>query len=209
MNFCGGFRRIAVLGVVVSALTLGAGSASAATAEAGCPSYSLSQPFVPWLDPLKYALVPNGGFENGAAGWQLSGGAKVVSGNERFNVRSSADRYSLSLPSGSSATSGQMCVHMLDAVMRFFAVNTGSLLSVLQVEVLYTDTTGTTRALPVGLVLGAGIWAPTLPTPILVNLLALPLVTDGNVQVAFRFTPKGLLGGWRIDDVFVDPLKGT
>ena len=38
---------------------------------------------------------------------------------------------------------------------------------------------------------------------------ALPLVTDGRVSVAFRFRPQGALGNWRIDDVYVDPLKGS
>jgi hypothetical protein len=208
MGFCGVLWRGAVLSVV-AALMVGAGGVKAAGAATGCPSYELSQPFVQWLDPLKYALVPNGGFESGPTGWTLSGGAKVVSGNERFAVRGAGDGYSLSLPTGSSATSAPMCVRTLDAVMRFFALNSGSLLSSLQVEVLYVDASGATRALPIGLVLAGGAWAPTLPAPVLVNLLALPLLSDGSIQVAFRFTPKGLLGGWRIDDVYLDPLKGT
>ena len=209
MRLCGVFWRFAVLGAV-AALAVGVvGSTGAAATPAACPSYDLSQPFLPWLDPLRYALVPNGGFESGPASWQLTGGAKVVSGNERFTVASSGDRYSLLLPAGSSATSAPMCLRTLDTVMRFFVLNTGSLLSALQVEVVYSDVTGATRALPVGLVLGTGSWTPTLPTPILVNLLAVPLVTDGTVDVSLRFTPKGLLGAFRIDDVFVDPLKGT
>jgi hypothetical protein len=205
MRFCGKLWRIAVLGVV-AALAIGAGTAQAA-GTAGCPTYQSSKPFLPWLDVLSYTLVPNGGFESGSTGWTLSGGAKVVSGNEKFFVRSSTDKYSLSLPSGSSATSSTTCVETLDTTMRFFAINTGSLLATLKVEAVYKDAGGTTRTLLVGLVTGTGAWSPTLPTLILANLLQLPLLTDGNIEVAFRFTPQGLLGNWGIDDVYVDPLK--
>jgi hypothetical protein len=42
-----------------------------------------------------------------------------------------------------------------------------------------------------------------LPLPFLTNLAAL---TTASVQ--FRFTPVGLgTSGWRIDDVYVDPVK--
>ena len=206
MRLCGKFWRIAVLGMV-AALAIGAGTAQAAGTGTSCPTYQVGKPFLAWLDVLSYTLVPNGGFESGSTGWTLSGGARVVSGNERFFVRSSTDKYSLSLPMGSSATSSTTCAEMLDATMRFFAINTGSLLSTLKVEVVYKDAGGTTRTLPVGLVLGTCSWSPTLPTLILANLLQLPLLTDGKADVAFRFTPQGLLGNWRIDDVYVDPLK--
>jgi hypothetical protein len=89
-------------------------------------------------------------------------------------------------------------------------MNSGSLLSLLQVEVLYTDVSGTPRALPIAVVPGTARWQPTLPMPFLANLLNPPLATDGKVDVAFRFTPVGLgKSGWRIDDVYVDPFKGT
>ena len=205
MRLCGKSWRIAVLGVV-AALAIGAGSAPAA-GTGRCPTYQLGHPFLPWLDVLNYTLAPNGSFESGSAGWTLSGGARVVSGNEKFFVHSATDKYSLSLPSGSSATSSTTCVETLETTMRFFAINTGSLLSTLTVEAVYKDAGGATRTLPIGLVLGTGSWSPTLPTLILANLLELPLLTDGKVEVAFRFTPQGILGGWRIDDVYVDPLK--
>jgi hypothetical protein len=205
MRLCGKFWRIAVLGVV-AAFAIGAGTAQAAGAGK-CPTYQLGHPFLPWLDVLSYTLAPNGGFESGSSSWTLSGGAKVVSGNEKFFVRSSTDRYSLSLPMGSSATSSITCVETLETTMRFFAINTGSLLSTLKVEAVYKDAGGTTHTLVVGLVLGTGTWSPVLPTLIVANLLHPPLLTDGKVEVAFRFTPQGILGGWRIDDVYVDPLK--
>lgn len=208
MRLCGKFWRIGIL-CVAAASALGAGAAQAAGSgnTTGCPTYQVGQPFLPWLDVLSYTLAPNGGFESGSSAWKLTGGAKVVSGNERFYVRSSTDRHSLSLPMGSSATSSTTCVETLDTTMRFFAINTGSLLSTLKVEALYKDVGGTTHTLPVGLVPGTGSWNPVPPMLIVANLLHPPLLTDGKVEVAFRFTPQGVLGGWRIDDVYVDPLK--
>jgi hypothetical protein len=207
MMFCGFLARIGVV-LVVAVVATGAGAVQA-VAGTGCAHYALGNPFLPWLDPLSYERVPNGGFEKGSTGWTLTGGAKVVSGNEKFSVGGAGDGFSLSLPAGSSATSSRVCVYTLDAVMRFFAINTGSLLSTLKVEVIYTDVSGTSRTLPVGVVLGTGTWAPTLPTLILANLLAPPLLTDGEISVAIRLAPVGSLGGWRVDDVYVDPLKGT
>jgi hypothetical protein len=201
---CGFLRRLAVLSLVSLAL----GGLFAQSAAAACPSYALSQPFLRWLDVAHYTLSPNGGFESGSRSWTLSRGAKVVLGNESFAVRGAGDKYSLSLPSGSSATSSTTCVRLLDPTMRFFAKNTGSLLSTLKVEVLYVDLFGVRRAKTISLVPGTGRWAPTLPLPFLVNLRNLPLVTDGGLDVAFRFTPQGSLGAWTIDDVYVDPFKG-
>jgi hypothetical protein len=124
-------------------------------------------------------------------------------------VGRAADGSALALPNGSAATTSTMCVGLLDPTLRLFALNKGSLLSTLKVEVLYTDALGKAHAQTIGLVLGTGTWQPTLPTLMLANLSALPLVTDGQVKVAFRFTPQGLFGNWQIDDVYVDPLKGS
>jgi len=207
MTLCGVLRRGAVLTVVL--LALSAGTVRTAHASTGCPAYSLGQPFLPWLDVMSYTQSPNGGLETGSTSWSLSGGAGVVAGNEPFFVGGVGDSHSLSLPAGSSATTATTCVTTLDATMRMFVANTGSLLSTLKVEVLYTDTSGKPRAPTIGLLVATRSWAPTLPTLMLANLTYPPLLTDGHVDVAFRFTPQGGPGGWRIDDVYVDPLKGS
>jgi hypothetical protein len=41
--------------------------------------------------------------------------------------------------------------------------------------------------------------------PIVANLL--PLLPGDHTPVAFRFTPVGLGGDWRIDDLYVDPYR--
>ncbi len=208
MTICGFLRRFAVLSLAL--LALAAGASQPASASTGCADRELTRPFLPWLDLAHYTLAPNGGLERGPSAWLLRGGATVVSGNETFYVRDRSDTRSLSLPSGSSATTGPTCVQLLDPTMRLFVSNSESLLSLLKVEVVYADVWGTPRALPVALLSGGAHWAPTLPIPFLANLLHPPLVTDGNVEVAFRFTPVGLgKSGWRIDDVYVDPFKGS
>jgi hypothetical protein len=52
-------------------------------------------------------------------------------------------------------------------------------------------------------VLGGSAWQPTLPFPVVANLL--PLLPGQMTPVAFRFTARG--GAWRIDDVYIDPWK--
>ncbi len=105
-------RALVVLGLVggTMAMAMGAEPASAGLGLA-CPS-ATSTPFAGWKDYANYVFAPDGGFESGASGWALSGGARAVSGNESFYVHSKLDKASLSLPSGASATSPPMCISL-------------------------------------------------------------------------------------------------
>jgi hypothetical protein len=174
----------------------------------GC-GYEASHPFMRFVDPLPYTLLPDGGFENAAAGWQLSGGARVVSGNEPWQVSGPGSR-SLMLPSGSSATSPPMCMGLVLPVVRFFSQG-GSLLSYLQVDAIYTDAGGHKRSvtlLPVGL--PSGSWIPNLPMLQLGGTINALTLNGLTTEIQLRFKPRGGLfgsGTWRIDDVYVDPWK--
>jgi hypothetical protein len=201
--------RRAVLGVVS---TLVAAFAFASPASAGlvvktttdCTGQVLSQPFAPWRDTMSYTLVPGGSLEDGAAGWRLSGGARVVAGNEPWQVNRTGDSASLRLPSGSSAVPAPMCVGLEHPTLRLFARKNSGLLSTLAVSAVVQLQLGGTLEVPFGLVLGGGKWAPTLPMLYLSNLL--PLLPGQYTPVSFRFRP--LLGGdWQIDDVYVDPYR--
>ncbi len=186
--------------IIVLVLALAAMSAGGtAQAAVSCPGQTYVKPFLPWLDPASYVLLQNGSLES-SAGWTLSGGAKLVAGNEPWRVNRTSDSRSLSLPSGSSATSPPMCVTLFHPTLRFFATNSGLLTTTLRVDMI-TDVLGLKLTLPIGLVI-AGSWQPTLPF-VALESLASPLI--GTVQ--FRFTPMGPLSGWRIDDVYVDPFK--
>jgi len=181
-----------------------AAAAQAGPLVASAPACSSggSQVFQPWLDPAGYVLDAGGAFEDGGAGWSLDG-ASVVSGNEPYNVHGSGESHSLSLPAASSATSATACVGIENPDIRLFARNSGSALSTLKVEVLFEDAGGNVLSAPIGAVANTGGWQPTLAMPIVVNLL--PLLPGDHTPVAFRFTPQGAGGNWRIDDVYVDP----
>ena len=57
----------------------------------------LERPFLRWLDPAQYTLLPGGTFESTLTGWTLSG-ARVVSGNEPYYVHGKSGKQSLSDP---------------------------------------------------------------------------------------------------------------
>jgi hypothetical protein len=200
-------RRFAgTIALGIAALALSAPVAQAgplADSASPCADQTYSQPFLPWADPASYTLAPDGSFENGAGSWSLSGGAAVDSGNESYHVGGAADSHSLSLPSGSSATSGAMCVGIEHPDIRVFARNSGSPASTLRVDVLFEDASGNVNSLPIGTVSSGSSWQPTAPSPVVANLLA--VFSNDQTAVAFRFTPQGYGGSWRIDDVYVDP----
>jgi hypothetical protein len=203
--------RLGRLAAMAIAMSSALGSASSAHAgplvsdAQNCPVQPLSRPFAAWLDPLSYTPVRGASMEDGTPGWTLSG-ATVTAGNEPYYVRSTADRRSLSLPRGSSAQSASMCVGLDHLTLRFFARSTapllGSILSTLKVDVLFEDAGGTVHSLPIGVVPLSPSWLPTLPIPVVANLL--PLLPGSQTAVAFRFTPQGP-ATWTIDDVYVDP----
>jgi hypothetical protein len=175
----------------------------------GC-GYEPVSPFLRFLDPLPYTLAPDGGFEAGAAGWTLSGGARVVSGNEPWLLGGAGDSKSLLLPAGSSATSPAMCVPLVLPIVRFFAQG-GSFLSTLKVEAIYTDGSGAQRSIVLlpGVLASSG-WQPTLPLLQLGGALNALTLNGLTSEMSFRFTPRaGFFGSgtWRIDDVYVDPWK--
>jgi hypothetical protein len=212
-------RTGGLLAMAVGLVTLlSAGPASAATTSdatliktaaanpLGCVvNNALSKPLAGLGDFADYALAPGGNFESGAPGWLLTGGAAVVAGNETAYVGSRADRSSLALPSGSTATSATMCIDGTYPHFKVFARNTGSTKSTLKVEVLYMDGKGKI----VGS--GSGTIAATNTTWQLSKVLNIGVtfntaVAAGAAPVAFRFTPSGSsAGNWQIDDVYVDP----
>lgn len=196
-------KTFSAAGAAVLALALpAAASAGPLVADApNCDSQSLSQVFLPWADQALYTLDPGGSFESGSPRWDLSSGARVVSGNESFNVTSAADKKSLSLASGSSAVSRSLCVGIEHPDIRFFA-RTDDPFSRVNVEVLFEDAAGNQQSAPIGAIAAGSSWAPTAPLPIVANLL--PLLPGNHTAVAFRFTAAG--GPVQIDDVYVDPF---
>jgi hypothetical protein len=190
-------------------MALAATFAFAAPAHAGvlttsatdCADNPLVQPFSPWLDGANYELVDS--FEKGAGGWTLTGGARLVAGNESRYVNGAGDTRSLQLPAGASATSPPVCVGLAEPSLRFFARKNSGLLSTMTVSVEVQTSVGLWVTVPIGVDLG-GAWHPSLPMLVIANLL--PLLPPDRTAVRFRFAP--ILGGnWQIDDVYVDPMR--
>jgi hypothetical protein len=201
--------RRAVLGAVstmVAALAVASPASAGVLVEttADCDAGQLSKPFARWLDPMSYTLVPGGTLEDGAAGWKLGGGARVVAGNEPWQVNDSGDSASLRLPAGSSAVTAPICVGLEHPTVRLFARKNSGFLSVLTVTAVVTLQGGGKLEVPFGVVAAGSKWGPTLPMLFLGN--ALPILPGQYTPVSFRFTP--VLGGdWQIDDVYVDPYR--
>ena len=205
---CGARRALAALALLAFLAIAGTASGGSFAASATpCSAQVLEQPFLRWLDLAHYVLPANGTLEK-SGDWTLAGGAKRVSGNESYKVHSLRDSYSLSLPSGSSATTRPLCVGLEHPTLRFFVANSGNPLSTLRVDVLFEDVFGTVQSLPVATLVAGSSWQPTLPILFLANVPSSLLTLDGTTAVAFRFTPQGSRSGWRIDDVYVDPFKG-
>jgi hypothetical protein len=203
-----GSRLALALAGALCALALAAQPSHAGVLVASAPSCAAgatSRPFLPWLDLASYTPAPDGGFEAGAKGWRLDGGAVTVAGNETYAVGGRSDDTALRVPAGGSATSPAFCVGLEHPTARLFAKRVGgSLLSTLRVDVRFEDALGGVHELPIGAVLGGTAWAPSLPMPFVANLL--PLLPGGYTPVALRFVPQGT-GAWLVDDVYVDPFK--
>ncbi len=198
---------IALCGVVIVAalaLTTTAKAGLIGTGPASFCDPTSSQVFAPWGDSSSYATLLNGGFEGGSTGWALSGGARVVSGNEPFLVGEASDSHSLLLPAGSSAYSGTVCFAFGDWHMRLFAKNVGSSSGRLHVQVIVPSLLGLLSIVDGGTIGANGTWAPSRQVK-----LALCNVTSllGTRAVAFRFTPVGWGAAFQIDDVYLDPWK--
>jgi hypothetical protein len=194
-------RAVVVLGFVggTIALAVGAVPASAGLGLA-CPSVT-SKPFAAWSDYANYVFAPDGGFEAGASGWSLGGGARTVAGNESFYVHSKLDKTSLSLPVGASATSPPMCISLFSSKMRFVA--RGDVGSKVKVQIVYRGLLSSLLGiLDGGTYTVGGSWKPSPQVGMLGGLL--PLLTS---SVSFRFTAVGAAA--TIDDVYLDPMKSS
>lgn len=203
------FTRIK-LAAVGAASSLAVLAAIAPAAHAGLLSLStgscglqVSQPFAQFGDDNNYTPIPGGSFEPGSPSWSLSGGAKVVAGNESYNVAGGS--HSLSLPAGSSARSPLACTGIDHPSARLFVRNTGSSSSRLKVWATYPLLLGLPYTAYLGEISASGSWEPS--SPLVMGLLnnTIGSLTLAESTVSFRFAPADRSGNWSIDDVYLDP----
>ena len=188
-------RRIA-LALVTAALLVPASSASAATTP--CAGESLARVFAAWGDYSWYFLAPNGDFEEGADGWSLTAGARVVDGNAPFALGDADGERSLSLPAGSSATSPAFCVDPDTRTVRW--VQRGPRGGLLAVEVVHLSRLARVPGRSLDAVRPGGDWEPSPQVEI-------PLVGTGmrNGRTTVALTLTALSGDWTLDDLYIDP----
>ena len=82
-----------------------------ADSRAACDNPQIVNPFTHLGDNLDYVLAPDGSFEGDVAGWQLRGGAKIVTTDKG---------RSLALPKDATAISPSMCVDLHFPTFRMY-----------------------------------------------------------------------------------------
>jgi hypothetical protein len=186
---------LAALGAWLGLMVLAAG------AQAACNYPNAEQVFSKYGDNAYYELAPDGGLEGGGTGWELSGGAALVTGDETSAVNDTADQVELSIPFGATAISPRFCVDETTPHFRLMTINNGKQDTKLKVKVLYEfvkdgklqskDKNYEIRA--------AKTWGPSE---------SLELKTDHEQERVARivFTPKEREGAWLIDDLYIDPF---
>lgn len=206
-------KRIVLVALAAATFSVLAASATAPEAEAagsllrlGCPKEPAAREYERWGDRRLYKPFTNGGFEQGATGWRLTGGARVVPGNEPYGLMGGGG-YSLELPSGASATASAECVRLLESWARFMVVETGSPSGVLKVELEYRGLLGRWGKIRLGSIAGTGEWEPSPEYPFVLShlvgsILSLNVTTT---DVKLRFIASGRGAEFRLDAAAVDP----
>ena len=82
-----------------------------ADSRAACDNPQIVNPFTHLGDNLDYVLAPDGSFEGDVAGWQLRGGAKIVTTDKG---------RSLQLPKDATAISPSMCLDLNYPTFRMY-----------------------------------------------------------------------------------------
>jgi hypothetical protein len=153
--------------------------------------------FAAWGDTSDYYFPANGGFEDGAAGWTLAGGAAVVDGNESFALHASTDSHALAIPAGGSA-SVSVCYGAFYPAVRVMAVGAGARI---HVSVTTQNPLGFLSRLDGGTFTAGSSWAPS---PKLSTLLSSVIAPLGASTMQLRFDVSGAPA--EIDDLYVDPF---
>jgi hypothetical protein len=161
---------------------------------------AVAQPFAQFGDGNSYYPVPNNGLENGAAGWSMSSGATVGSGNEPWYAAGWGS-HSLVLAPGATASSPATCISLLDPSVRAFARSNGAD-GALNVQVVFYGLTGNLLGVLNVADQQPGDFSTWQPTGDVSSLLAVPVATT---SFRIRFTSLAARGTWQVDDVFVDP----
>jgi hypothetical protein len=194
MNRTPGFVLAFAAVVTAAATALTAGVVTPAKAATCPPPPTSTQPFAPWNDNASYVLTTGASFEQGSAGWALSGGAQIGSGNAPNRLDPASDSHSLYLPAGSSATSPCTTAPHIVGIVRFFLKNLGTSTGGLHVQVLVKGNT-----YDAGTITAGSSWQPSAMLP------SNAPNYSGAVAYQVRLTPVGSGAAFSVDDLYFDP----
>lgn len=207
-----GWRRLALAlaaTVVVSVLAAGTADAGKFTPSA-CSWTKPTAVFQPWNDFNLYYPMPGGTFEDGAAGWTMSGGSSIGTPNEPSFVHGQGDTLSLGIPNGGSVTTAPICVTSKTPAFRYFATNSGNADRPMQIFVNYTGTDGRPHSSKLSDQKTGSSWSP-LQKVSFVNAIQSVLNANGQANVTFTFTvpyQNSRPASWRIDDLYMEDITG-
>jgi hypothetical protein len=199
-------RRLPHRIVVTLVSTLLAAVALPAVAQAACATTPVTKAFQRFGDTANYSLLSNGHFESGSSGWSLTGGA-IVSGNESYKVRSSADTRALQISPTGTVVSPAFCVGVEHPTFRFFARQASGSWATMAVRLRWSESNGRVNETTVGSLNSSSFasWQPTSALPLATTL---PLWQSGqSLSVQLVFDPDEYGGAWAIDDVYIDPYS--
>ena len=173
--------------------------------QASCTTPQFVSAFASLGDSRDYVLAPGGAFEDkDLDGWQIR---KATSDSEGSPLEIAGDNErSLKVPPGGSATSPAMCVDLHYPTLRLMAQAKGGE-GQLTVEVIYPDSANPVFHPIASLGADGRDWQASEDMPVFPERGG---ETPGMRRVALRFTSlseNGDAGDWRIDDVYVDPLR--
>lgn len=191
-----------VFGACAAVVVAVAAAIATPPAHAGLLSCgSTTHPFTRWDDNNPYYAFQNNDFELGSAGWALSGGARVVSGNDPYFIDGPGS-YSLYLPSGSSALSPKVCVNLFSPYARMMAIDESGTDRGLNAQVIYYGLLGNVLGIFNFATFSPADhreWLPSDPAPAALNV---PVLV---AYARIKLTPSGFGSDWQVDDAFVDP----
>lgn len=170
-----------------------------------CTAPQFVNAFASLGDGRDYVLAPGGSFEDKSLdGWQVR---KAQSDGEGSPLEFSGDNErSLKVPPGGSATSPAMCVDLHYPTLRLMAQAKGGK-GQLNVEVMYPDSDNPVFHPIASIGANGKSWQASDDMPVYPERGG---AAAGMRRVALRFTTSavdGDAGDWRIDDVYVDPLR--
>ena len=190
------------VGIGTTLLAAAAGQlAPTALAGAGPPPPPASPIFASVGDSGSYVAVNDGSFAPVAnnpldSPWALTGGASLANDSVPSGTMGSSNTV-LSLPSGSSATSGCTTAPFITSIVRFFVKNTESASGQLHVQILVNG--GKNGVLDGGTISAGPTWqlSPKIVVP-------WPNPLQGAVQLQVVLTPVGTGASFRVDDVYLN-----